>query len=81
MDRKEELTQKVDVLVPGIKNCKFCGGDHEVRKCPAYGVVCRNCIIRNHFAKMCSRGQGRAVPQRRNVREVVQDHEKVDNLN
>lgn len=36
-----------------IKNCKYCGGSHEVRKCPAYGKKCNKCGNLNHFAKVC----------------------------
>jgi hypothetical protein len=34
-----------------IRDCKFCGNSHEVRKCPAYGKECS--IFKNHFAKVC----------------------------
>ena len=33
-----------------MKDCKYCGRDHEKRKCPAYGQTCRNCNAANHFA-------------------------------
>jgi hypothetical protein len=41
-----------------ILACKFCGGQHERNrsKCPAYGKTCSNCKRRNHFAKVCRRG-------------------------
>ena len=34
-------------------NCRFCGGIHEPRKCPAYGQECRACGRQNHYAKCC----------------------------
>ena len=36
-----------------IQNCKYCGGTHGKRQCPAYGKECRNCRKKNHFAKVC----------------------------
>ena len=50
--RSESVEQK-DI------NCKQCGYTHEVRKCPAYGQICRVCNKRNHYAKMCKSSQQR----------------------
>jgi hypothetical protein len=36
-----------------IRNCKFCGKDHERMKCPAYNKFCSNCNRKNHFAVVC----------------------------
>ncbi|XP_033121317.1 uncharacterized protein K02A2.6-like [Anneissia japonica] len=36
-----------------VKQCTYCGRDHEIRKCPAYGKVCKKCHKRNHFANVC----------------------------
>ena len=36
-----------------IRNCKFCGGSHLVRECPAYGKKCTSCGKTNHFSKVC----------------------------
>ncbi|KAG7298860.1 hypothetical protein JYU34_017315 [Plutella xylostella] len=35
--------------------CSKCGINHELYKCPAYGVQCNNCNRYNHYAKMCRR--------------------------
>ena len=35
------------------RQCKYCGLDHPPRQCPAYGKICNNCGLRNHFSKMC----------------------------
>ena len=32
-----------------ITNCKFCGRDHEIRKCPAYGKDCSKCGRKKPF--------------------------------
>lgn len=40
-----------------IKKCKFCGRDHEVKKCPAYGKKCSKCNKLNHFAVVCKSKQ------------------------
>ena len=36
-----------------IKNCKFCGRNHAVRNCPAYGKRCTRCARLHHFASQC----------------------------
>ena len=36
-----------------IQNCKYCGGKHAIRSCPAFGKQCSKCTKKNHFAKMC----------------------------
>lgn len=46
--------------------CGKCGQVHRF-KCPAQGVVCRSCGIRNHFESMCR--------NRRNVRNIQVDAE------
>src|SRR5690606_25373292 len=33
-----------------IHNCRFCGGSHAKRRCPAYGKTCSSCKKKNHFA-------------------------------
>ncbi len=37
-----------------IRNCKYCGRDHNKCKCPTYGVNCKKCGKRNHFASKCT---------------------------
>lgn len=34
-------------------DCKYCGYQHPVKKCPAYGCVCTKCNKRNHYARVC----------------------------
>ena len=36
-----------------IKNCSFCGGDHDYGKCPAYHSTCGFCHKTGHFESMC----------------------------
>lgn len=36
-----------------VRDCKFCGGSHARRRCPAYGKRCNNCKQFNHFSRMC----------------------------
>ena len=33
--------------------CKYCGGSHTPRQCPAYGKICTICGKISHFQKMC----------------------------
>ena len=34
-------------------NCKFCGGKHVYRQCPAYGKKCHKCNRYNHYKNVC----------------------------
>ncbi|XP_076241292.1 uncharacterized protein LOC143183574 [Calliopsis andreniformis] len=36
-----------------MKNCKRCGNDHSVDKCPALGKQCQRCNDLNHFSRRC----------------------------
>ena len=33
--------------------CKYCGGSHAPRQCPAYGKSCASCRKMGHFKKVC----------------------------
>ena len=33
--------------------CKYCGGSHAPRQCPAYGKTCASCGKMGHFKKVC----------------------------
>ena len=33
--------------------CRYCGGFHQPRQCPAYGKTCSACYKKNHLAKVC----------------------------
>ena len=35
------------------KSCQRCGRNHPIKKCPAYGTVCKKCNGKNHWASMC----------------------------
>ena len=37
----------------GIRDCKYCGNNHQRRQCPAYGKECKICGKKNQFAKKC----------------------------
>ena len=67
----------------GIRDCKYCGTNHQPRQCPAYGKTCKHCGKKNHFAKKChSRGQsqsGNTVSKKSfKYREVNVDQESSD---
>ena len=44
-----ETTQPVFYKWP----CKYCGGSHAPRQCPAYGKTCAGCRKMGHFKKVC----------------------------
>ena len=54
-----------------ITNCKYCGGSHAIRKCPAFGKTCNKCGKRNHFAGICRSRSG-------NVQSVEEKDETLD---
>ena len=40
-----------------VKDCKFCGRNHERRNCPAFGQTCAYCKRKNHFVANASAQQ------------------------
>ncbi|KAL3842911.1 hypothetical protein ACJMK2_020886 [Sinanodonta woodiana] len=50
--RKLSSTEEVN-YASKKNNCRYCGGTHAKRECPAYGKVCSKCKKKNHFAKVC----------------------------
>ena len=44
-----------------INNCRFCGGSHLRRQCPAFGKICKKCGGKNHFSKSCLSRSGKYV--------------------
>ena len=41
----------------GIKDCKYCGSNHQHGQCPAYRKNCKTCGKKNHFSKKCRSGK------------------------
>ena len=41
--------------------CKYCGGSHVPRQCPAYGKTCTSCGKIGHFQKVCITKRNRTV--------------------
>ena len=70
----------------GIRNCKYCGSNHQCKQCPAYGKTCKSCGKKNHFAKKCtSKGQsqshtGMGSKKLSKYREVNVDQESSDDV-
>ena len=68
----------------GIRDCKYCGTNHQCQQCPAYGKTCKSCGRKNHFAKKCrSKGQsqshtGTGSKKSFKYREVNVDQESTD---
>ena len=38
-----------------INYCKFCAGNHQRGKCPAYGQKYNSCHKKNYFARCCKK--------------------------
>ena len=68
----------------GIRDCKYCGSNHQCKQCPAYRKACKSCGKNNHFAKKCrSKGQsqshtGMGSKKSFKYREVNVDQESSD---
>ena len=53
-EKEKEQSDGVPVVSDGrIRDCRFCGRNHERRKCPAFGQVCAYCKKKNHFVAKC----------------------------
>ena len=65
----------------GIRDCKYCGSNHQCKQCPAYGKTCKACGKKNHFAKKCWSGKGQSTGSAKKsfkYREVNSDHKSSD---
>ncbi|KAL4113758.1 hypothetical protein QTP88_017331 [Uroleucon formosanum] len=40
-----------------INDCTRCGRSHKVNDCPAYGKICTQCGLKNHFRNKCRKGE------------------------
>ena len=65
-----------------IKDCKYCGSNHQCRQCPAFGKTCKACGKKNHFAKKCCSNKGNnstaGTKESFKYREVNLDQESSD---
>ena len=53
-EKEKEQSENVPSVSSGwIKDCRFCGRNHERRSCPAFGQICAYCKKRNHFVVKC----------------------------
>ena len=58
-EQPRQLTTLVDRVVACKTSqtqrttCRYCGGRHPPRQCPAYNRTCNNCGKSNHFASVC----------------------------
>lgn len=62
-----------------VTSCKYCGGSHLPRKCPAYDKTCKTCNKKGHFQKVCrsTTQQERSMPANARVWEVTTDGEDI----
>ena len=57
--------------------CRYCGGTHGKKDCPAYGKACSKCKKKNHFAKVCLQSSRPKV----NIVEETDSDESIYTLN
>ena len=50
---KEQSDNAPSISSGWIKDCRFCGRNHERRSCPGFGQICAYCKKRNHFVAKC----------------------------
>lgn len=61
------------------KHCRKCGYSHVWNKCPAFRKVCAKCQGKNHFAKMCQKGESAPKKaERKRVDDVTEAEEPGD---
>ncbi|XP_067944497.1 uncharacterized protein [Watersipora subatra] len=44
-----------------IWDCKYCGGSHPPRSCPAFGKKCNKCSKANDFERVCKQSRAQAA--------------------
>lgn len=44
---------------PTSRACRYCGGQHDKGRCPAFGKKCNNCGRANHFTTVCQQRRPR----------------------
>ena len=58
-----------------LRNCRYCGKQHEPRKCPAYGKKCKFCNKFNHFSSVCKSRLSSPSTSMRQIRDIQADFE------
>ena len=53
MKEKEQSENSPSFSSGWIKDCRFCGRNHERRSCPAFGQICAYCKKGNQFVAKC----------------------------
>ena len=61
-----------------MKDCRYCGGEHNRGNCPAYGKECRKCLKRNHFSKVCNSRKSVKAIEKNDSREDINDNFFID---
>ena len=56
--------------------CRYCGGTHQPRQCPAYGKVCKESSKTEHFQKVCHSRKSRVINEME--QEVSQEYTEHD---
>ena len=77
--KKREEIDRVQKTNKLIKDCNFCGLNHEQRRCPAYGKNCLNCGKKNHFASVC-KSRMKSQVKNENVSENCAEEDEVDQI-
>ena len=50
---RHNLVRQMAGLTGQRRQCRYCGGIHVPRQCPAYGKMCTGCRKTGHFRKVC----------------------------
>lgn len=60
--------------------CGYCGAVHDRMNCPAFGITCKACGKKNHFAKVCKQSQRRPQVNFLGKEDGEQDDETTNEL-
>nr|XP_039255361.1 uncharacterized protein K02A2.6-like [Styela clava] len=60
-----------------IRHCKYCGGSHVARACPAFGKKCRFCNKIGHFEKVCRTKREDYKSSKERVMSLISEDEDV----
>ena len=57
VEKEQELKntwgREANVATHQRQSCRYCGGSHAPRQCPAYGKMCATCSKMGHVRKVC----------------------------
>jgi len=74
--RQQQQQQQQQQGAPNTDSpkCHYCGRQHQPRRCPAYGQICKSCGKKNHFASVCASSVVKCIAQSHESDYVESEH-------